>query len=844
MADIPEYLKPSQPEAPMVQANAPAVGTVPLMRLEDQSVVHVPINDVDVAVRSGIYVPQRDHDFFVVDDSGDTSSVKGEHLSSVLNNGYKLEDPRATHHREVVSKYGDSALRTFAEGAASSATLGGTDWAARAAGVPEEDLAGREEANPIASTMGQIAGLVPGMLTGGAETSLAMKAVKAAGTPMRAVSGVAELAEKAVAKGLFKQGAKAGLDKTVTKSIIEKMIAGGTGGIVEGAFLGAGQLVHEAALGTADANAENLASYATMGGLIGGAFGASVGGAIAGLGKLGGKAAEVVGEAAGEFSNKEKAAFEILGFSPSQVVKLDKRRPGFRNDLVNFLEKDVGLEALDSTEALHAKITALKEEAGKGIKKIYTQADILADKNPGLRTNLKTLNKQLADEIESEILKKGAISTEAKMQQSGVQKYHDMLIKDSDSVYAGSKNLNFSELQAMKQAADDMAKMNKVPGAKSALEDAATYARRFYASKIESGIKAASELSKNRGLLDAFQKANKIYSMASEVEGKVATKAAKTSHMDPVLSAVFGIGAGALTTHDLDGATLGGVAALAGRKFLMSDIRRNLVVLGKIEKAHIAMNKAMDTAVKSFFNPIAKTAEIAPLKTLLTHELGKTIDGKKPKTMDAAYVNFTNTMNAYQQNPEAFMQRVNKSTHLMQDAAPNTAAALDATAVKGVMFLNSKLPRQKSKPGVLDMLKKPKIPSNFEMAKFHRYLSAVDDPKSVIKDIETGKITHEGVEALATVYPTVYKALQAKVMDKLQTDGDTLTYNKRVQLGSLFHVAADDSMLPENILALQGNFQAQPETDDAGAPVVKPNQKGLQNLGMADRMKTDAKTEV
>jgi hypothetical protein len=842
MAEIPFSLQPSAPvEQPVPQANAPAPGTVPLMRIEDKTVIHVPITDVDVAVRSGVYAPQNEVDFNVVDDTGTVSAVKGQHLNEVLNSGYRLEDPKATHQRQIQAKYGDQGLRTFAEGFGSSASLGATDVASRVAGVSAEDLAGREEANPVWSVAGQVAGFIPGLFTGSSEVGLAAKAIKVAGAPTRLISKAAQVAEANVAKAITKQGVKAGLEKGVTRSIVEKMAAAGAGGAVEGAFLGAGQLVHESALGKADFNAENLASYATLGGLIGGGFGAAVGGAIAGLGKVGSTVAEKIGGAAENFTNKEKAAFEILGYTPAQISKLDKRRPGFRQDLVQFLEKDVGLQALDSPDALNNKLLALKEEAGLNIGTVYKQADELAESAPGLKFSVSNMNKEIAQKLDDAFFGKESQSVIAKRENVEIRKYFDDLLEHS-----GGRDLNFSELQALRMEADNFSRMDKLQIQRTPKQQAYYEARNYYADKLREGMQAASELSQNPQLFENFTKNNKVYSMVTEVEPHLEKRVNSKARVDLLTSVVGGASVGGTTTGDFTGMTAGGLAGFAGRKFLMSDMRRNLVVLGKIEKAQQAMNKAMDVAVKGFFGPAGRVAEPATIKTILSHELGKSPDGKKPKDTSAAYQNFLKTMDMYEQNPEAFMQRVNRSTALMQDAAPNTAAALDATAVRGVMFLGSKLPKRKAQPGMLDMLKKPKMPSNYDMAKFHRYLTAVDDPKSVVKSLENGKITHEGVEALQVVYPTLYAKLQEKVIQQLQEGGDTLTYNKRVQLGSLFNVAADDSMLPENILGLQGNFGT-PESQNGAesAPIVKPTAKGLQNLNIADRMETDLnKSEV
>jgi hypothetical protein len=837
MAEIPSYLQPSPataapaPEQPIVQANAPTPGSVALMRVQDKAIVHVPITDVDTAVRSGIYAPMKDAEFHVVDEQGNVSTTQGQHLHDVLNAGLKIEDARDTHAREVQAKYGDSSLRAFGEAAASSATFGASDVASRLAGVPAADLAGREEANPVASGLGTVAGFVPGLFTGGAEAGLAAKSLSMVGKPVAAASKAAAAAEKAVVGTIFKQGAAAGVEKTALRNITEKMVAGGVGGLVEGTFLGTGQLVHEAALGSAELNAESLLSHATVGGLIGGAFGASVGGAIAGLSYAGKYASKTADAVLSGFTNVEKTAFEAAGFTPSQIAKKEKMQPGFGSDLANYMKNDLKWATTETAESAAQKNAAIQETAGRGIGATIEAADDLAAHIPGVRPNAKNLNMELADHIYEKFLSKETTDVIAQREQKQIQQFYSDLVENKID-----KELTIKELQSLRQTADLRSKMEKLQEQRTPIQEAYYEARNFYADKLRDQMKVVAERGGAEQLYGEFVKNNKLFSMSKQIEDKLAAKAAKGEQLNAVATAAFGMATGALSSQDLSGAGLGGLSALAGRKFLQSDIRKNLVVMGKIEKAQMTMDKVMNSAVKSFFKPAGKVLEPSALKT---HELGKDMDGKKPANMSAAYLNFKKTMSAYEQNPEAFMQKLNRSTSLLQFAAPNTASILDAKTVKAMMFLGQKMPKQHSTPGVLDVLKKPKMPSNYDLAKFHRYLTAVDDPKTVVHDLQNGRISHEGVEALKEVYPTLYSKLQDKIVDGLQTSGHDLPYNRRVQLGSLFGIAADDSMLPQNVLSLQANFGQQPTQDGSQEPVIKPRGGGMNKLGAADRAASD-----
>lgn len=121
-------------------------------------------------------------------------------------------------------KYGTlgQQAKTFAEGAASSATFGLSTGVEKAFGVKPEDIQARRETNPISHMAGQVAGIaIPGSIAG--------KALGAAGKGVAAAVGLAEptgaaarigssAVKAAVENGLFQAG-----------DDVSKMFSGGLG---------------------------------------------------------------------------------------------------------------------------------------------------------------------------------------------------------------------------------------------------------------------------------------------------------------------------------------------------------------------------------------------------------------------------------------------------------------------------------------------------------------------------------------------------------------------------------------------------------------------------------------
>lgn len=150
-------------------------------------------------------------------------------------------------------KYGGVGQQAIAglEGVARGATLGGSDVLERSVGVPRSSIAGRKEANPWTSGVGDVVG----------------------GAGLLALTGPAALAgAEAVAGG-------AGLGAS--------LLASG----VEGAAFGAGSAVSDAALGEPNLNAQKVLAQIGMGA----ALGVGVGGLSHGIKSLLGKSGAIKG---------------------------------------------------------------------------------------------------------------------------------------------------------------------------------------------------------------------------------------------------------------------------------------------------------------------------------------------------------------------------------------------------------------------------------------------------------------------------------------------------------------------------------------------------------------------
>jgi hypothetical protein len=829
MSEIPGSLLPEQvpvtSQAPQVPQQTVAPETqsplqTQLLQVSTNKVLPVDQAELDIAIRSGLYAPKNDQEFIVLDKYGNRNRVLGADLKSTLDDGYKLETPEELQARVMQEQHGDSTVAAGIEGVArgalaipalASQAVGAIPGLESLAFTPDEaiqglsnltgdnftseQLQGRAEANPVASTVGNVLGTIG---SGGA-----------VGIP-KLVAGT----EKLVAKNVLKDAAKAGLGKRIAAKLATKA----AGGAVEGAYFGAGDLMSEASLGKADVNAENLLAYMGMGAVLGGGLSAGTSAlvdtvkAAAPFGKM------ITQPFTSKISNSldaKVASGRLMGLSPTQLAKLEKRNPGLVRDMQSFLKDDLELSFADTAEDLALKNSKLADEAGGRIGGVLDEIDNVLNASPELKPSAKEVwgnvyNKVYTkfEDILSDVTGPGAAKTRKE------------LTKFLDEVYALEKSgaeFKVSDLQAIKKSQDKLLNYAKEPGKWTAYQDMVYATRTALKEEIDSLATKLESFGMVPDLAKQLKAANRQYSAAASFGDFIENRALKAADRD--FSFMNTVRESAL------------------------DVSRKLVVLGKIERAAQKMDRLSTKAIEGFVKPAGRAADNVVKKavvpfTIMESEFGKKFeDGKykKPKSVAEAYVNLQDNMARYGQDPMQFMNRVNRNTASIYNSAPETSQALDTLGVQAAMFLSTKLPKRTSNPGIQGLLKVPRPPSKLDLSKLERTLKAIENPTSVYEDLEAGKLSSESAEVIRNVYPNMFAKLQEKAM-QLVASKPNMAYSKRLQLGLLLDVPTDESLLPENVIGLQSSFEAQ--ASDAGG-AVNPTQAGVKNINPSERYETD-----
>lgn len=738
-------------------------------------------------------------------------------------------------------KYGSLPYTAAAAGlgAAKGLTFGLSTQLLEKAGVDQETLRRIVEANPNIFTAADIGATVAGTLaTGGLGGA-------AKGVQLATKAGLA--GEKAVASALATMlGQKA--TKSVASKIIEKSLPLAAGSAVEGAMYSVGDLLNENALGRADFNAENVLSSVGTGALFGGV----AGGVIGGLAVPATKAAKGVVDSVDYLKSKlvdpDKAFLQLHGYTTQgeRTKWLRKNGEAKIAELTDVLKNDAELlESFrkggdDYVKGLDESI----KRSNDGLNTIYTKIDNAAKTNPLIAPTEKDYLLASIKEIDDVI---GTPDKVAALKRTGNDSQINILNRMKKDLNAELKNVVDYEKRTGNLKTMDASKMRQYKSEfgeraeglrikrKVAPEKPKASLEEITAWKINNILNKKIEKSAldagGQSLLDELQDFNKQITNKLLMKKGLPEKAIKdatteTINMKDALYGAISANLGNIT----------GPAVVAGSKVINSDMYRRFVVLKNIEKQNQVIQRQTKSAISNFFSkPSTKTAakNLAVRTSLLTSKLGQSEDGKKPKNPEIAYENARQNIEKLVSNPKQLQETLARNTETLASVAPDTAFQTQQASVRMLHFLNSKLYDRRSVISPLDILNPGKKypPPKSEIAKFERYLQAVENPMSVLDNLNNGTLTREEVEAVQVVYPDIYSRMVSEASDYIAKTPD-LSYQKKIKLGTLMNINAHHSLMPQAFNMLQTNFvqqeQQAPQPQKFDSNASRRNQTSLE----------------
>lgn len=210
-----------------------------------------------------------------------------------------------------------------------------------------------------------------------------------------------------------------------------------------------------------------------------------------------------------------------------------------------------------------------------------------------------------------------------------------------------------------------------------------------------------------------------------------------------------------------------------------------------------------------------------------------------PQMKKEKHDNFQPKLSDLNADPQKMLDHLTTNTDVLHEAAPKTAQAAQGAMIRATQFLQAKLPGNNIPQAPLS----PKYePSSSEIAKWHKYFSAVENPTNALHEVAMGTIVPETMETLSTVYPKLLSEMQMAVTDKM-TDAiakkRAIPYRTKLSLSMFLGSDLVNSLDPKSMLATQNTLatatlakQAQ-ETQMGSA-----NQKNVGKMKSSNRLLT------
>lgn len=375
--------------------------------------------------------------------------------------------------------------------------------------------------------------------------------------------------------------------------------------------------------------------------------------------------------------------------------------------------------------------------------------------------------------------------------------------------YAPGKEPDVTEIQGFlgeMGVTADLSKFEKLKGLQG------EFAQNPSMTPIDKYVRILEEMGDPEGKLEAVKKAAALQ-QTSERLGRLSYSGGGPS-----------LGAGMLPGI-LGAAAIGGpFAALAGAGIQAVQnpvsLLKAMTILG-IDRANGDFQRRLMEGVSGAFDTLSKLGINSSIKgsierkTLHDFNFGDYEEKKESKLTPESFEKKVTSLTRLASDPEALADRVSTQMRLTTESAPAVTTAAILQAQKGIAFLQSKTPVTQE----LQMFPGQKtMASRSEIAKFERYVRAVEEPLSAIEDLKEGRMSPEAVEALKEVYPQIFAQIQQTVLQRIADNKQPVSHQAKLQLGLLLGIPTTPSLTPDSIMRSQALYApSQPQGQQQGA---------------------------
>ncbi len=301
-----------------------------------------------------------------------------------------------------------------------------------------------------------------------------------------------------------------------------------------------------------------------------------------------------------------------------------------------------------------------------------------------------------------------------------------------------------------------------------------------------------------RGLLE---KAGQATDTAAEAAAVTLAKAGLegrtllSSH--PIVSPAAQL-AGQVGSHFVPGVVRGTVSGTFNLAKAATSVPRAVSVLAALERAGQSISDKIATAASTLVRKGAKAGNIGRAEALAGIAKSAGHDETRAKR---DFKKTADRIRQLSQSPDSMIAGLSPTTADLHEHAPIVSRAIQTTQVRAVQYLAMKLPKN-PEAGPLA----PKWePSRSEISDFNLHADAVDHgAPGLLKQAAAGTLTPEGVEAVRTVYPDQFAAMQSAIFEQVARHG-TPPRAQRLMISMLFDADLDGSL--ESLAANQATFQ-------------------------------------
>ena len=762
-----------------------------------KSAVQVADERVEELIASGEYAFLKGDTITLLGDGNELFDFPAENAYAALRAGYRYAPIALVEREDLKEEVEDSPWTSAGLGALRTLSFGLSDKGLQYTGFTPEEIRMHRELNPIATTAGEVGGL---LFPYGGTSLVARGAARQAGKIVDAVTKSSQ-SNKAL--------------RTLASPLNTRIVKGAGGGAAEGAVVGVPYTVSSQILDDPERRPEFYEHI-----IAGAGFGALAGGLVGVISSALVKGGSPIKSA------RDRAYYRALDPKIADWNKLTKHGAYSRN--VNefgaklaALDKKGVLKNLDDPEAM---LVQLEDELlpyyGKRLDDIIDEVESLMAKSGQYLDDLKFDPDQIADRMIREIVDNpqamGAGLVDDAVQQAriknarrAIQDFRDIAWKNmnpitkaiSQKLKMRGETLSFRDSEQLKRFYQrELANWKQNP------ENYKHYERMANIIREESENALAligNRLSNTKAIQSDtyanFLEAKDIYSTLKNLHFLTTGAAARQANNArlPLTSYITGAGfggtGGILLGDSLLTGGLGAAAGFAGGALARKYMRDNGELLfartlnrisdygGELNLADKSM-RAMDQGVSM----ILRGSAAAGVKVNIP------IPDSPEKTIDE-FIKTRNQLDNLNGNPQALYPRFLAMLPEVQgDQRINQNIA--NTRANGVAYLHSKLPKTTTASSELLFNPKDEVPRITEIMKFNRHKMIVDNPNLVLPLIAQGSLMPEHVEAVSTVYPAIYQAQMKALVERVMTRNKNLDTVVRNSLSRFFKARMNASL--------------------------------------------------